>query len=70
MLEKSDCAVLPVNQSNKGGQPSTESGEERAQTKENIVESHMHPTQSGERMSQGLNGRRSSAWNYIRTRHV
>jgi hypothetical protein len=47
--EKSDCAVVPVNQPNKGGQPSAEVGEGRAQTKENIVPSHMHPTQSGKR---------------------
>src|SRR6266849_9430837 len=54
--EKSDCAVQPVNQPNKGGQSSAEAGEGRAQTKENIVQSHMHPTQSGKRMSQGLDG--------------
>ena len=35
-LEKSDCAVLPVNQPNKGGQPPAEVGEGRAQTRENI----------------------------------
>ncbi|MGA8437841.1 MAG: hypothetical protein WB714_06400 [Candidatus Sulfotelmatobacter sp.] len=35
--EKSDCAVVPVNQPNKGGQLSAEVGEGRAQTKENIV---------------------------------
>src|SRR5215472_13794294 len=40
VLEKSDCAVIPVNQPNKGGQPSAEVGEGRAQTKENIVQSH------------------------------
>ena len=45
VLEKSDCAVLPVNRPNKEGQPSAEVGEGRAQTKENIVQSHMHPTQ-------------------------
>ena len=54
--EKSDCAVLPVNQPNKGRQPLAEAGEGRAQTRENIVQSHMHPTQSGKRMSQGLDG--------------
>src|SRR6059036_429706 len=59
--EKSDCAVLPVNQPNKGGQSSAEDGEGRAQTKENIVQSHMHPTQSGKRMSQGLDGVRKVA---------
>jgi len=60
-LEKSDCAVLPVKQPNKGGQPSAEVVEGRAQTKENIVPSHMHPTQSGKRMSQGLDGVRKAA---------
>src|SRR6266404_4268643 len=59
--EKSDCAVLPVNQPNKGGQSSAEAGEGRAQTKENIVQSHMHPTRSGKRMSQGLDGVRKVA---------
>src|SRR5665213_200098 len=59
--EKSDCAVLPVNQPNKGAQASAEAGEGRAQTKENIVPPHMHPTQSGRRMSQGLDGVRKAA---------
>ncbi|HEY6301752.1 MAG TPA: hypothetical protein VIX14_01690, partial [Terriglobales bacterium] len=53
--EKSDCAVVPVNQPNKGGRPPTEAGEGRAQAEENIIRSHMPPTQSGTRMSQGLN---------------
>ena len=59
--EKSDCAVVPLNQPNKEGQPSAEAGEGRAQTGENIVRSHMPPTQSGTRMSQGLNGVRRAA---------
>ena len=59
--EKSDCAVIPVNRPNKGGQPSAEVGEGRAQTKENNVQSHMQPTQSGKRMSQGLDGVRKVA---------
>src|ERR1700726_4145320 len=59
--EKSDCAAVPVNQPNKEGQPSAEVGEERAQTRENIVQSHMHPTQNGKRMSQGLDGVRKVA---------
>src|SRR5271168_2643484 len=59
--EKSDCAVIPVNQPNKGGKSSAEVGEGRAQTKENIVQSHMHPTQSGKRMFQGLDGVRKVA---------
>src|SRR5216684_7462570 len=59
--EKSDCAVVPVNQPNKEGQPSAEVGEGRAETKENIVPSHMHPTQSGKRMAEGLDGVRKAA---------
>ena len=61
VLEKSHCAVVPVNQSNNEGQPSAEAGEERAQMKENIAQSHMQPTQSGKRMSQGLDGVRKAA---------
>ena len=61
VLEKSDCAVVPMNQPNKEGQPSAEVGEGRAQTKENIAQSHMRPTQSGKRMSQGLRGVRQAA---------
>jgi hypothetical protein len=52
VLEKSNCAVVPVNQPNKGGQPSAKAGEGRAQTRENTVPSHMPPTQSGKCMSQ------------------
>ena len=59
--EKSHCTVVPVNQPNNEGQPSAEDGEERAQMKENIVQSHMHLTQSGDRMSQGLDGVRKAA---------
>ncbi len=61
VLEESDCAVVPVKQPNKEGQPSAEAGEGRAQTKENIVQSHMRPTQSGKRVSQGLGGVRRAA---------
>jgi RNA-directed DNA polymerase len=60
-LEKSDCAVVPVKQPNKEGRPSAEAVEGRAQTKENIGQSHMHPTQSGKRVSQGLDGVRRTA---------
>ena len=59
--EKSDCAVVPVNQSNKEVQASAEVGEGRAQIEENIARSHMSPTQSGKRMSQGLRGVRKAA---------
>lgn len=59
--EKSDCAVLPLNRSNKEAQASAEVGEGRVQTEENIAESHMSPTQSGKHMSQGLRGVREVA---------
>src|SRR3974390_1133069 len=59
--EKSDCAVVPLSQPNKEAQASAEVGEGRAQTEENIVRSHMPPTQSGTRMSQGLGGVRQAA---------
>ena len=61
VLEKSDCAVVPVNQPNNEGQTSAEAGEGRAQMKENIVQSHMLSTQSEDRMSQGLEGVRKAA---------
>jgi len=61
VLEKSHCAVVPVNQPNKEAEASAEAGEGRAQMKENIAQSHMHPTQSGARMSQGLDGVRKAA---------
>jgi RNA-directed DNA polymerase len=60
--EKSDCAVVPMNQPNKEGQSSAEAGEGRAQTEENIVQSHMCPTRSGKRLSQGLDGVRQAAF--------
>jgi RNA-directed DNA polymerase len=50
-----------VNQPNKEVQASTEVGEGRAQIEENIARSHMPPTQSGKRMSQGLRGVRKAA---------
>jgi RNA-directed DNA polymerase len=59
--EKSDCAVVPVNQTNKEERSSAETGKGRAQTEENIVPSRMRPTQSGKRMSQGLDGVRQAA---------
>ena len=60
-LEKSDCAVLPVNRPNKGRQLPAEAGEGRAQMKENIDQPHMLPTQSGKGVSQGLDGVRKAA---------
>ena len=60
--EQSDCAVAPMNRPNKEGQLSAEVGEGRAQTEENIVHSHMRPTQSGKRMSQRLDGVRQATF--------
>jgi len=59
--EESDCAAVPVKQANKETRVSAESVEERAQTKENDAESNTSPTQSGERVSQGLSGVRQVA---------
>jgi RNA-directed DNA polymerase len=52
--EESDHAIVPRNPSTKGGHPSAERGEGSAWTKENARPSHMHPTQRGARVSQGL----------------
>jgi hypothetical protein len=46
----------PMNQPNKGECILAEVGEGRARAKENIVWSYTSPTQSGERVSQGLSG--------------
>jgi RNA-directed DNA polymerase len=59
--EESDHAIVPMSQPNKEGRPSAEVGEERAGTKENIVQPNTSPTQSGKRVSQGLRGVREVA---------
>jgi RNA-directed DNA polymerase len=64
--EESDCAVVPVNQPNKGepskGGLSAEVGEGRARTEENTSQAHTNPTQGGKRgVSQGLAGVRQAA---------
>ena len=60
-LEKSDCAVVPVNQPNKEAKVSAEVGEGRAQLKENIIQPHMLLTQSRNFcMSQRLDGVREA----------
>src|ERR1700752_3172795 len=61
VLEKADCAIVPVNRPNKGGQLPAEAGEGRTQMKENIDQPHMLLTQSGKGMSQGLDGVRKAA---------
>jgi retron-type reverse transcriptase len=50
-----------VNQPNKREKSLAEVGEERARTKENVIQSNTSPTQSGERVSQGLSGVRQAA---------
>jgi RNA-directed DNA polymerase len=59
--EGSDCAVVPVKQSNKEVVYSAEVVEGRAQTKENDAQPGTSPTRSGERVSQGLGGVRQVA---------
>ena len=60
-MEESDCRVVPVKQPNKEGKPSAEAVEGRRQPKENDAQSNTQPTQSGERVSQGLSGVRRVA---------
>jgi RNA-directed DNA polymerase len=60
-LEESDRAIRSKNQTNKEEQSSAEPGEKRARAKENIVQPNTNPTQSGERVSQGLSGVREAA---------
>ena len=59
--EESDCAVVPMKRPNKEGNASAEVVEGRARTKENDAEPNTSPTQSGERVSQGLGGVRQAA---------
>jgi group II intron reverse transcriptase/maturase len=47
--------------SNKEGQPTAESLEGRPETKENVQQPHMRPTQGEQRVSQGLEGVRRAA---------
>src|SRR5947208_9532823 len=59
--EESHSGILPMNQSNKDRKPSAENKEERPLIKENAGQPNTHPTQSGERVSQGLAGVRKVA---------
>ena len=61
VLEESDCAILPMKLPNKGAKASAEAAEGRARTKENDVQHHTYPTQSGIHVSQGLGGVRRTA---------
>src|ERR1035437_1963356 len=59
--EESDSGIVPMNHSNKDGQPLAESGEGRPLIKENIHQLITHSTQSEARVSQGLAGVRKAA---------
>src|SRR5713101_6060902 len=59
--EESHSGILPMNQSNKDRKPSAENEEGRPLIKENAGQPNTHPTQSGERVSQGLAGVRRVA---------
>jgi len=50
-----------MNRTNKEERSSAEPGEKRVRAKENIVQPNTSPTQSGERVSQGLSGVREVA---------
>ena len=59
--EESHDAIVPMKPPNNGAQAPAEVVEGRASIKENTVESSTRPTQSGERVSQGLGGVRRVA---------
>jgi RNA-directed DNA polymerase len=61
VLEESDCAIVPMKLTNREDKTSAEPAEGRVQTKENVVQPHTQPTQSGARVSQGLDGVRQKA---------
>lgn len=61
VVQGSDSGVVPMKDSNKEGKPTAENLEGRPGTKENVFQPHMQPTQSGPRMSQGLEGVRRVA---------
>jgi hypothetical protein len=61
LFEESDSGTVPMNHSNKGGQPAAESEEERPLIKENTHQLSTHSTQSEARVSQGLAGVRKAA---------
>jgi RNA-directed DNA polymerase len=63
VTEESHSGIVPMNHSNKDGNASAESGEGRPLIKENVRQPNTSPTQSGERVSQGLAGVRKAAGN-------
>ena len=61
VFEESDSGTVPMNHSNKSGQPPAESEEGRPLIKENTHQLSTHLTQSEVRVSQGLAGVRRAA---------
>jgi len=61
VLEESDCAIVPMKQPNNTEPSVAEAAKGRARTKKNDVQPDTSPTQSGERVSQGLGGVRQAA---------
>jgi RNA-directed DNA polymerase len=59
--EESHSGIVPMNYSNNDKTSSAESGEGRPLIKENAGQPSTHPTQSGDRVSQGLAGVRKAA---------
>src|ERR1700757_523578 len=59
--EESHDGIVPMNYSNNDKTWSEESGEGRPLIKENAGQPHTYPTQSGDRVSQGLAGGRKEA---------
>jgi RNA-directed DNA polymerase len=59
--EESDRGIVPQNRSNNEAQAEAEGGEGRPRIKENVSPTNTPPTQSGERVSQGLAGVRQAA---------
>src|SRR3984893_14109902 len=63
VAEESHSGIVPMNDSNKDGNTSAESGEGRPLIKENARQPNTSPPQSRERVSQGLAGVRKAAGN-------
>src|SRR5499425_34666 len=59
--EESHDGIVPMNHSNKDERPLAENEEGRPSIKENAGQPHTFPTQSGDRVSQGLAGVRKAA---------
>jgi RNA-directed DNA polymerase len=59
--EESHDGIVPMNHSNKDERPLAENEEGRPSIKENAGQPSTHPTQSGDRVSQGLAGVRKAA---------